>query len=433
MNPRILTILFTPLIGSLLALTGTSASAGMFDDFSIDPNITTEWTEYGYYNNTDATTPSWDSGNGELDLNKPTGLNGLGLYRTGMARTPTESVTMTVNSFSMASGAWGFMGLMLSTILQPAYVANTPAGFADTYTLRLSGVNTTDFRFKVTRTWRDGTGDYVLYESPADITFSGPYALTVERVGNEYVFKVDGAAIYTTGTAGGDFYSTAVKDTMLSYQIVLAGEGVINASVDDFGVPGATAADQYQQVVNVDVQGGNQAAYAWSGGAPDLSGNVHWNLLNTANGYNASNLTASDGTTATTIDVSLPNWFSTFDAGSEGNTLQSDRIYDQAIGGGDGVGTFTINGLEAGKSYDIYLYTAGFETDYTINAVTRTATSADAGVVPSWVQGTHYALFEGIKGGAAVNGTATNGSSVFSVLSGMQIAEKKKGVVILIR
>ncbi|NQT37220.1 MAG: PEP-CTERM sorting domain-containing protein [Planctomycetes bacterium] len=601
----------------ILGAMGAPAGAAItFDDFSADPNIAIQWTQYGYFP-PDSTAPTWNSGDGDLGLPKPGGNNGLGLYRTGSSRSATDPVTMTVKDLSRTSGNWGFLGLMISAAPQPGYVSTND----DTYTLRMqpTGANATDFHFQVTRTYLDGTGDYLLYQDAAAQTFSGPYTLDIERVGDNYDFKANGTTLYTTGSAGGDTYSTAVKDSMTSYQIVVAGDGAVNATVDDFGVPGATPpppppplppgagriittadgngadasvigennnlqnnnygsdahltaqdytadsswltllrfdisdspdvisnamldltrfstyntgpyhihglndsenADDWGEgtitymnapgltfagvgredvdltkapllgmgsaatvaqsfsgaaldsflnadtdglvtfiltpdangngiqwgskengalaaptlripgnldegyVVNVDVQGGSHPAYAGMGAADDHPALNYWNLLNAANGFNATNLLASDGVTPTPIGIRLANGLGLYDAGTEGNTLQSDRIYDHTPSG-DGVGDFTITGLESGEKYDIYIYTNTFETDFTVNGVTKTATGGDAGALPAWVEGEHYVLFEDVPGGSPVLGTYgyTPNSFGFAVLAGFQVAK----------
>jgi hypothetical protein len=203
-----------------------------FDDFSTDPGILNGWTEYGYFN-ADGGTPTWDSGDKDLDLSKPGGGigNSLGLYRTGATRLPTDPVTLTVKALSRAGGTWGFMGLMISAVAQPGYISTAD----DTYTLQMGTINATDFQFLVTRTYLDGIPDYVLYTGPSQ-TFIGPYVLEIVRDGAEYVFKANGTTLYTTGTAGGDVYDTAAKDALIYYEIVMASDGNLTATVDDFGI-----------------------------------------------------------------------------------------------------------------------------------------------------------------------------------------------------
>jgi len=406
----------------ILGAMATPAGAAItFDDFSSDPYLAAQWTEYAYYAN-DLTTPTWNSGDEDLDLTRPAGQGGTGLYRTGATRAATDPVTLTVKDLDRTSGTWGFLGLMISAVPQPGYITTTD----DTYTLRMQPLSAADFNFQVTRTYLDGTGNYVLYNGPSE-TFVGPYVLDIERVGDNYVFKANGSTLYTTGTAAGDFYSTASKDSMIYYEIVaLAGDGAMTATVDDFGVPGAPTpppppplGDEY--VVNVDVQGGSHPAYAGMGAAPDDAANTYWNVLNAANAHSDLSLTASDGANATPIGVTLANFYSTYDLGTEGNELQQDRIYDTGS-----PGNFTITGLESGELYDIYLYTTEHPGDYTINGVTKSAIGGDAGGPPTWVEGVHYVLFEDVPGGSPVSGICevpASSPGPWSVLAGMQIVK----------
>ena len=73
--------------------------------------------------------------------------------------------------------------------------------------------------------------------------FTGPATLDLLRDGDNHIFnfKANGATLYTTGTHLGDFYDTWAKDALVYYQIVIAGDGDINATVDDFG-PGLASA-----------------------------------------------------------------------------------------------------------------------------------------------------------------------------------------------
>ncbi len=200
------------------------------DDFSTDPDLATDWTQYVFYSG-DLVTTTWNGTDGDLDLVRPAGQSGIGLSRTGSSRTATDPVTLTVKELKRTDGTWGFVGLMISAVEQPGYITTED----DTYTLRMAPTGPTTFNFQVTRTYLDGTSDYVLYQG-ADETFSGPYVLDIERDGDNYVFLVNGTALYTTGNAAGDLYDTAARDTMVYYQIVMAGDGAMTSTVDDFGL-----------------------------------------------------------------------------------------------------------------------------------------------------------------------------------------------------
>ena len=218
---------------ALLAATPVlHAATSVFDDFSTDPNIGSEWTEYSYYETENVAT-TWNSMTDDLDVaHTAVGAgNGFGLYRTGTMRSTTDSVTMTVNSLSRSGGSWGFVGLMISAVPQPGYVTTTD----DSYTLRMNPDTAGNFQFMVGRTVNDGAGTWPLFTGTGE-AFSGPYVLEIERVGDDYVFKANGATLYTTDGLGGDIYDTAAKDLLVNYQIVTAGDGSITANVDNFGV-----------------------------------------------------------------------------------------------------------------------------------------------------------------------------------------------------
>ena len=63
-------------------------------------------------------------------------------------------------------------------------------------------------------------------------------ALSIVRndAGN-YAFLTNGNLLYTSGDAGGDFYDTAAKDSLVNFQMVMPGDGAMTATVDNFGIP----------------------------------------------------------------------------------------------------------------------------------------------------------------------------------------------------
>jgi len=131
------------------------------DDFSTDPELASEWTQYVFYSG-DLVTTTWNSTDGDLDLTRPAGQSGIGLYRSVDTRSATDPVTLTVKEFSRTDGTWGFVGLMISAVPQPGYITTED----DTYTLRMQPTGPASpatFTFQVTRTYLDGTSDYVSY------------------------------------------------------------------------------------------------------------------------------------------------------------------------------------------------------------------------------------------------------------------------------
>lgn len=192
-----------------------------------------------------------------------------------------------------------------------------------------------------------------------------------------------------------------------------------------------------RQVVNVDIQRSGDAVYDGFGAAPDASTHTFWNAMNVSGGSNASvtNLLASDGSTATGFGVSVTGQHGTTGGyqNVSGNTLQGDRVWDTTLPnlGGDGVGEFTISGLDPGRSYDVYLYASEWGAEFTFDGRTLNAIGGTAGgqaggwngETPAWMEGTHYVLFEDVTAAGALTGTfSVPGGQSYATLSGIQIA-----------
>jgi hypothetical protein len=225
---------------ALLVSQPLQAATTSFDDFSSDPNLAGDWTEYNYYSpgSQDNVLASWSAADQDLDFLSTAGTAAatsiIGLYSTSdHTRSATESVTMTVNALDRTAGNWGFVGLMISAAPQYDYISGT----TDSYTLRMNALGSGNFQFAVWRTVGDG-GTYAL-DTGTSQTFSGSYVLDIERNGaGEYEFFANDALLYTTTVAasGDDFYDATAKDSLLNYQMIMGGDGAMTATVDDFGV-----------------------------------------------------------------------------------------------------------------------------------------------------------------------------------------------------
>ena len=228
---------------ALLAATSQAATTS-FDDFSTDPNIGSEWTEYSYYQTENVAT-TWNSTTNDLDVVHTAGGagNGVGLYRTGTTRSTTDAVTLTVNSLSRSGGGWGYLGLMIAAEESNGYVTTN----GDSYSVLLASVGGTNVQHQVRMTYADNPpSDFILYAGATfDLATNGPVKLDIERNGDHYEFLADGAVLYSTAApAAGDTYDLAAKDSLVNYQIVTTGDGSITANVDNFGVvpePSTTA------------------------------------------------------------------------------------------------------------------------------------------------------------------------------------------------
>jgi hypothetical protein len=175
--------------------------------------------------------------------------------------------------------------------------------------------------------------------------------------------------------------------------------------------------------VNIDFQdasGGGTPEQLYSGIGMAADSGTYWNPVGIAN---ASDLTASDGSTATTIDVTSTYVWAYGDAG---NDLLQDRLIWSLASDHDGsplTPTINIAGLDAGLTYNIYLYAGKYGQTYTINGVSKSLTGAGYNLnQPSWVEGTQYVSFLGVSpAGGGIDIDVFNVAVSNTVVSGMQI------------
>ncbi len=209
----------------------TLYAATTFDDFSTDPNISTEWTQYSYFGS-ESTTPVWNSTDEDLDLDGGGGGGAvLGLYRTGDTRSASDPVTMTVVDFNVTGGTWHQVGLMIGDTAAP--------GLLDSNERYEWGIRWESGTYKL-RVRKDvGTGSFDLFNEDIGASFSDTVKLDIVRAGDDYQFLANDVLKYT-----GTSYASAVHDTFVNYQITKGGDGAGTATIDDFGVvpePSTTA------------------------------------------------------------------------------------------------------------------------------------------------------------------------------------------------
>jgi hypothetical protein len=168
-------------------------------------------------------------------------------------------------------------------------------------------------------------------------------------------------------------------------------------------------------VVNVDINSAGAITYSGQGGYSD-SGNNFWNAL--PEGVSSlNNLTASDGITATTIDVSITN-------GRFDYTLSNDLMNDYAYGNGSPINV-TISGLTPSAKYSLYIYCQGDQegqnATVTFDGASETTTGDVSG---SLVLGGNYVILPVTANASGViSGTVAQNGSSYVALNGLQIAE----------
>lgn len=166
-------------------------------------------------------------------------------------------------------------------------------------------------------------------------------------------------------------------------------------------------------VVNVDFQGPGNPTYSGAGAA--ASSGTFWNAVGLGG---ASNLLADNGSTTTTIGVTLNSYQGYFNWGGA-NALTNDRIY----GPSSGTASVTISGLAGGQNYDIYAYSSQWTTVYSISGYgSQTATPTD--LSNHWTAGNQYVEFASVAasaGGVITLVDTASGSSQWTVIAGLQI------------
>lgn len=157
-----------------------------------------------------------------------------------------------------------------------------------------------------------------------------------------------------------------------------------------------------QTVVNIDAKIGFQGVYSGQGAFAD-PGHDFWNAVTSNAG--GSNLTASDGTTTTSLSISFSGTSGIGFGGAPAfaTNLLADYYYTHTSA------SFTIGGLTAGHTYQFYFYSqAGSSgaTDraaiFTLNGNTQSLTGDLAG---SFVQGTNYVTFTVTPSGTSLAGS----------------------------
>lgn len=149
-----------------------------------------------------------------------------------------------------------------------------------------------------------------------------------------------------------------------------------------------------QTVVNIDAKVGFVSVYSGQGVYED-PGHDFWNAVTSTAG--GTNLLASDGSTVTTISFTVAN-IPEDQIGFGGTPVfASELLADYYYVGGTTPATFTIGGLTAGNSYDIYFYSQAGSSESTDRAATFTldgiSKNLTAFTVNSFVEGTNYVVF----------------------------------------
>ncbi len=174
-----------------------------------------------------------------------------------------------------------------------------------------------------------------------------------------------------------------------------------------------TAVSAQALVVNLDIEDLSRSTYSGQGVYPD-SGNEYWN--SSADGM--TDLTASDGATATTLDVAL-SAAGRFEY-TQSHALMADYAYalNAAI-------SVEITGLASNAVYDLYIYCQGDQVSQaaavSFGGITNSTTGDISG---SLVEGGNYLVFSNVTSDAVgqISGTVAQNGSKYVALNGLQIS-----------
>ncbi|MBN1911321.1 MAG: LamG domain-containing protein [Pirellulales bacterium] len=190
---------------------------------------------------------------------------------------------------------------------------------------------------------------------------------------------------------------------------------------------GAPELPAYSQIVNVDINVDASPLPSYTGkGVIPAAGTV-WNEPVAVGGAFDVFDAVDDGGAATGIAVHASGW--TAAAAYAGNPLQSDHLY----GGDTTTNAWQIDGLEIGRTYDLFFYGETVGGAGTVNVTSgATPTSADLLLFgdllleedqPSdWVEGVSYAKLTVTPTDSTISGNFLAPTGVTMAFSGVQIA-----------
>jgi hypothetical protein len=195
-------------------------------DFSTDPQLTTDWTQFPFYSSSANPSGSfggaWDQTNQNLNLTVSHTEALAGLFKTGETRAAADGVTVTYSNYVGTTPAvdadWTCMGLVVSASATPDLFDGSAW-----YSIYFQQDFKRGLRFTVNRG---------LTEVANQTVTSLPSAMHMEVLhdGTDFVFKANGSEIYRDHT-----YSAASLSHYFMYGGCGAGD-TLTVSADNFGI-----------------------------------------------------------------------------------------------------------------------------------------------------------------------------------------------------
>jgi hypothetical protein len=195
-------------------------------DFSTDPQLSTDWTQYYFYNalGQSQVGAAWNEANQNLDLTA-TNEEGLGgLFKTSDLRSATDGVTVTYSNYvsntPTVTANWTCAGLVVSTSATPG-IFDDPTGWYGVYFQR----DFTNGMYLAAGKGLTQLGNKVHLDAiPSTIK------LDILHDGSEWVFKANGMELARD--------SSFAASAMPHYMMYWGGGGsdTLSVSADNFGV-----------------------------------------------------------------------------------------------------------------------------------------------------------------------------------------------------
>ncbi len=215
------TVMALALVGSLAASAATADTI----DFSTDPNLATEWTQYPFYSSLKVgpLTAAWNSVDQNLDLtaNNTEALDGL--YKTGATRSEMDGVTVTLSDYTantpLDGPNWTCAGLVVSASANPDLFSGSAS-----YALYFQQDYNGGIRYAVNKNGLTELHRETLGSIPSTMK------LDILRDGADYVFKANGVELFRDNSNSG---------TALPNYFIYWGGGAgdtLSLSADNFGV-----------------------------------------------------------------------------------------------------------------------------------------------------------------------------------------------------
>lgn len=189
-------------------------------DFSANPNLATEWTQFPFYSTYQVgpNSAAWNATGENLTLTAANSEALAGLTKNGATRSDTDAVTVTYSNYVSNNAVWTCAGLIVSASATPDLFSGSPL-----YAVYFQQDGANSYRYTVNKNLEE------LHRVSVP-SLPSTVKLDIVRDGADYVFKANGAEIWR---------DAAYASTSLSHYFMYWGGGAadtLSVSADNYGV-----------------------------------------------------------------------------------------------------------------------------------------------------------------------------------------------------